>query len=170
MSLNDVHELLQSIEYRPASLSLELETQRLSECLSGEARTFVWIATKKTSPGILSFKETFGHVWADDATTMATFAGLSREVKAEVLGFFTFQIHELTHHFDFLITPVGVNYHSKWFREYRAFQSFAPLLLRQGTVPGGRLVDYNPAANGRSLPSDQLRAAWKEVHDIIATL
>ena len=117
----------------------------------------------------MTFREAWGHVWADDRMTMDSFAALSNDQKAEVLGFFTFQIHELTHHFDFLITPLGTNFHSKLFREYRAFQRLAPLMLREGSVPAGRFVDYDPAAGGKH-PSDEFLSAWKEAHDIDATL
>ena len=144
MSLDQIRELLQSVEYFPASLHLEGDAQAIWDSLSDQAKAFCWVASKKQRPGPLTFKETFGYVWAHDEITMGRFATMSDDEKAEVLGFFTFQIHELTHHFDFLITPYGVNYHGKLFREYRVFQRFAPLLLRETGPPCGRFVDYNP--------------------------
>jgi hypothetical protein len=169
MSLEKFRELLQSVEYFPASLQLEVDAQAMWESLPGQAKAFCWVAAKKERPGPLTFKEAFGYVWAHDEMTMECLATMSDDEKAEVLGFFTFQIHELTHHFDFLITPFGVNYHGKLFREYRAFQRFAPLLLREAGPPCGRFVDYDPVARGQ-LPSDEFQAAWREVHDIDATL
>lgn len=166
MPLDEVREALQSAEYLPASVRFDLAEQQLWDRLSPQAKAFCWLATGKTSPGLLTFQETYGRVWADNPHTLDAFAHLAEDAKAEVLAFFTFLIHEYTHHFDFLITPFGANYHSKWFREYRAFQRFAPLLLRQSSLPDGRMIDYSPPAEA----NQEFREAFRKVHDTSATL
>jgi hypothetical protein len=166
MALAEVRELLQSMEYLPASVRFDLAQQGMWASLSKSAQHFCWIATGKQSPGPMSFKEAFGHVWADEPTTLSAFESLTDESKAEVLAVFTFLIHEYTHHFDFLMTPFGVNYHGKWFREYLAFQRFAPLLLQLPSLPEGRLIDYTTPADA----SQEFRDAFKAVHDTSATL
>jgi len=168
MSLQKIREILQSAAYMPGSLQLEIQRQALWNDLSSGAKAFVWVAMDKEKPGRATFDEMYGHVWAEDEMTMSLFAGMPRDEQAEVLGFFTFEIHELTHHFDFLTTPFGANFHGKLFREYRAMQRFAPLLLA-GPVPAGRFVDYDPFAQAQA-PSQDFIAAWREVHDIVATL
>ncbi|HEX4020228.1 MAG TPA: hypothetical protein VHX63_03710 [Acidobacteriaceae bacterium] len=197
MSLRNTNKLFESAAYLPASLQLEFQAQQLWDHLSERSQACIRIAMHKTQPGPPTFREMWGHVWAGDSAITTDFAALSMDEKAEVLGFFTFQIHELTHHFDFLTTPYGANFQGKLFREYLAFQRFAPLFLRE-VVPHGnryreRFVDYDPSARDprppdasdashTSLqpdasgapdafhPSDAFLAAWKEVHDIVATL
>jgi len=166
MALAEARELLQSMEYLPASVRFDLAQEKLWTSLSAASRSFCWAASGKKSPGQMSFNEAFGRVWTNDPATLSAFASLTDESKAEALAFFTLLVHEYTHHFDFLITPFGVNYHGKWFREYRAFQRFAPLLLQQPSFPDGRFIDYTPPTSA----SEEFREAFKEVHDISATL
>jgi hypothetical protein len=168
MPLDAVRDLLESAAYLPASVRFQMPS--LWPSLSAEARFFVWIATDKQSEGLVTFDEMYGRVWADDRMTSDAFDKLPDEAKAEVLALFTFEIHELTHHIDFLITPYGVNFHSKLMREYNAFRRFVPPLLREGTVPDGRLIDYELRASSPGGPSDTFLSSWRQLHDISGTL
>jgi len=160
--------LLGAAAYMPRAVRFDFAYDQLWNGLSQAARVFCRIAIDPDKPPKPTLNELYGRVWANDRLIIKAFDKLSDEEKAEVLGFFTFEIHELTHHIDFLITPYGTNFHSKLFREFIAFQNVVPLLLNEDIpLPSGRWVDWNPQ---EQLQPAELYQSWKGLRDIMLTL
>jgi len=168
MALPELKKLLEGAAYSPRSLSFAFDAEKLWPSLSARAHGFLWIATGMAEPGPVPFDRMYGRVWADDPDTMTVFDSLNRDEQAEVLAVYTYEIHELTHHSDYLITPYGFNIHGKLLREYVAFQRFVPLLLADPRPAGCRLVDWDPLTGKPR--SDRFRDAWTTLRDIVHTL
>ena len=76
--------------------------------------------------------------------------------------FLTALVHELVHYCDFLTTPFGADFYRRTLREYLAFQTLVPHLLRHPQlIPEGRLVDADPESMAM-LPVEA-QEAWNEL-------
>src|SRR3977135_2122236 len=82
----------------------------------------------------------------------------------KVLGFYTLDVHELTHHLDFMSTPFGINFHQKPLFEFLVFQNFsANLLLHPEYLVGGnRLQDFH-ALLAKIGYNPKLFYLWKQI-------
>jgi hypothetical protein len=166
MALREVVEQLGEAAYYASTLRFEFEHDRLWKALSPEVRAFCRIAMDKWDEGRPSFKQSYGSVWTKSPAIIDAYQNLSEDKRAEALAFFTYEIHELTHHIDYLITPYGANFHSKLFRQYLAMQDFTPVLLASGQLPNTRLVDWNPEVQNNL----EFQLRWKALCDPTVTL
>ena len=136
MALTDLLKHYGDAEYRPHSLRLSSAAMLPLHALSAGALYLVDIMLSESGANqryTNSDGRDFPAVaftpdvsWKKDGAVRTTYDRLSETEKAEVLGFLTFPIHEMTHHVDHLTTPFGILYHASCCAEYVAMQRFAP--------------------------------------------
>jgi len=131
-NVNKLKESIHSYEYKPSSLSYPDRRYELSS-YPLMVRHFVSLITQKY--GWLSLKDVYYKRIFDDKKLLDSYYSiLNADERIDFLTFFTIDVHELTHHVDFMTTPFGVNYHYKLCAEYIAFQEFIPQLLRHPEI------------------------------------
>ena len=129
MSLDELRTHIDVLEYQPQSAKISFSAELFS-VLSLKARVFVRLMTDKLDEGYLTTKELYGTRWSDDPSLLRRYEQLDESEKTEVLSIVTMDLHEATHHIDFMLTPFGANFHGKSCLEYLAFQEFVPELLK----------------------------------------
>jgi hypothetical protein len=168
MSLAKLLHHYDKAKYRPHSLRLDTQGLFPWELLSPPVQQFLYLLFQETAgdhfkPGPDRFSL---HLLAMIPNVSLTslpsvrdaYEDLSDDEKMEVLGFFTFPIHEHTHHIDYLTTPFGVTYHLHCCAEYIAMQRFIPTLIKQqGWLPS------KPLAYCDEFLSPDLSTSWDNV-------
>lgn len=166
MSVNALREILSAAAYSPHTAEL-IGRSSLRHALSPAAGSFVqrFIAEKEGNRwGIRWAKLIPDEPWPKD--TLAQYKKLDNEERAEILAFCTFNLHEITHHIDFLTTPFGTNFHGKAVREYISLQRLAPDLMKYANTALVRpLVSFAPPPGlGRDSP---LVRGWNAFRGIV---
>lgn len=164
MSLRRLKERLFSSDYKPHSAYLDISFATLLDDLSAPARAVVELILREA--GLGAHVELSAFLGLPPLTKLGSelplerYLSLSDSERAEVLCALTFDLHELTHHIDFLTTPFGANFHCRASNEYIDLQRFVPeLLLTAGEGLDRPLVDWHPGFV--VTPTPELVSAWR---------
>jgi hypothetical protein len=137
--LESIRKWLAQVEYDPRSISFGAGLAIDADLLSLESQVFVELWTRRESAYLTLFDLHRG-TWAEKKL-LDEYRALPDAEKSKILAIATFSVHELTHHFDLLLTPYGANFHGKIFREYHWMESelAAPLaeFIRKTAAAGG---------------------------------
>jgi hypothetical protein len=134
----------------------------LVDTLSVMSRALFAMSLDRAPTQTLNYMYNF--LWRHDAEVMRHWRCMKLAEKVEALTVAVAEVHETTHHVDFLCTPFAVTLHTRTMREYWGLQYFAPLLIEQPELLPGRLIEFEMHAENLNLPADHLaRRLWPDV-------
>jgi hypothetical protein len=155
MNDDELIELFRSYEYKPHSL---LYPEIKHEFKSSLKHLCLPTATTITNEG--------NRIELDSVVSAAYklslsyyYNSLDTKDRIRFLGLLSVDIHELTHHIDFMTSPFGVNFHTKALGEYIAFQQFVPELLKhpEFIIDGRRLLDFDDLLSSKNSDFDLIK-------------
>jgi hypothetical protein len=127
------------LTYEPRLTKIEIQGTILFSRVPVQGQAFLTETMGVSGHGALTARQMYGRRWADDPAVMREFRKLGESDKLSVLKFISAEIHEVTHHVDYLRTPFGASFHSRSIREHLALRRLAPLLLARP-----ELLDIRP--------------------------
>ncbi|MGD1838346.1 MAG: hypothetical protein ACPKPY_09870 [Nitrososphaeraceae archaeon] len=164
---DDVLNIIQFYEYKPSSISYPPPNDFNSYPLN--VRAFISMLTGKWE-GFPSYGDLYNKRIFDDKELLNDYFGfMNIAERNKFLAFYTIEIHELTHHIDFMSTPFGVNYYYKLLNEYIAFQRFVPELLKSNSISNEnaiKLLDFDNLIENK-ISSFELIKYWNKIKEQI---
>jgi hypothetical protein len=108
--------------------------------LSVGARVLLREASDLYDEGLYDETTFLGAIWSD--AVREAFFDLEISDRMEVCGFLTCLLHERVHDLDMLLSPFGVNFHTKLARERLAFERHTSFLVEHRSLLNTPLADW----------------------------
>ena len=154
---------LDTTSFHPRTLDIKMPYNLANE--NPTFGTFLQIAYDKNEFSILDFTNSD---WTKDKIAHTYYWGLPPTRRMELLACLTSFIHEISHKFDFLTNPFGLNFYAQTLREYHKFQKFFPQILdNERTVTKLRyLISFEEELHEDDRDYNTLKKYWANLTQI----